>query len=81
MADEWVVTWPVVETRAPIGAWPMMPRQEERRFSSRRAAVIFAMEVLEESRRPSALLSKADNSITFDFDIIKQMYAEYQKSD
>jgi hypothetical protein len=77
MADEWVVTWPVVEACARIGVWPMMPTQEQRRFSNQKAAVMFVMEDLEESRKPSALLSKMDGSIRFDFDAIKEMYATY----
>ena len=79
MADEWMVVWPVVEARTPIGSWPMMPRHEQRRFSNQKTAVMFVMEDLEESRRPGALLSKIDGSVRFDFDGIKAMYAKYQK--
>ena len=79
MADEWMVAWPVVEARAPIGGWPMMPRHEQRRFSNQKAAVMFVMEDLEESCGASALLSKIDGSVRFDFDGIKAMYAKYQK--
>jgi hypothetical protein len=68
----WIVTWLPLTARV-IGAWPMMPRREERKFKEAKDAVSFVMG-LDESLRTTAEIVLPCGDIV-GLPVIEQMHA------